>query len=141
LSYCAGKAGIKATQASSARSLLAVAPSSTQEESREEGATRIEQNYSKKRVGEGDVRLDKDRLAQALSEEKKRKDRGEDDDRSGKRRKGVLEAGAHEVTEEELGKWLPYNRLHSMFTLLTEAFRMTRRMAEDPMANYVDEDL
>lgn len=108
VSYCAGKAGIEAAQASSARSLLAAPPSpdstSRDETGEDEVAKVVEQNYSKKRVGEGDVKLDKHRLAQALSEEKKRKGRGEDDDRSGKRRKGVLETGTHEVTEEQLGK-------------------------------------
>ncbi|KXN91047.1 Pre-mRNA-splicing factor SLU7 [Leucoagaricus sp. SymC.cos] len=127
LSYCAGRVGIDAVQASSAQSLLA-APSSSnsdpKEDSRANDIAKVEQNYSKKRVGEGDVKLDKNRLAHALSEEKKRKGRGDDDDRTGKRRKGVLETGTHEVTEEEL-----------------EAYRMTRRMVEDPMANYVDEEL
>ncbi|KAJ7859740.1 hypothetical protein B0H13DRAFT_1639942, partial [Mycena leptocephala] len=81
---------------------------------------RVEQNYSKKRVGEGDVRLDDERLSRALHEEKKRKAaRGEeDDDRLGKKRKNA--GGSHDVTEEEL-----------------EAYRMSRRMTEDPMANYV----
>ncbi|OBZ68253.1 Pre-mRNA-splicing factor SLU7 [Grifola frondosa] len=70
---------------------------------------------------EGDVSLNKDRLAAAVSEERKRKARGEDgDDRFGKRQKG----GTSEVTEEEL-----------------EAYRMNRRMTEDPMANYVDNEL
>ena len=99
----------------------------------------MEQNYSKKRVGEGDVRLDKDRLARALAEEKKRKG-GNEDDRSSKRRRGVLETGTHDVTEEELGQCSfiqPCSGAHC----LTEAYRMARRMAEDPMANYVDKDL
>ncbi|KAJ3568860.1 hypothetical protein NP233_g5432 [Leucocoprinus birnbaumii] len=129
ISYCAGKAGIEAAQASSAQSLLTVSASSAPPDEAESNANaneykKVEQNYSKKRVGEGDVQLDKDRLVQALSEEKKRKGRVEDDDRLGKRRKGVIETGTHEVTEEQL-----------------EAYRMTRRMAEDPMANYVDEEL
>ncbi|KAJ3507542.1 hypothetical protein NLJ89_g6242 [Agrocybe chaxingu] len=126
LSYCAGQAGIEATQASSAQSLLASAsePSNQQASSRDrsERTEKIEQNYSKKRVGEGDVKLDQDRLAQAVLEERKRKARG-DDDRSSKKQKSSLESGSHDVTEEEL-----------------EAYRMTRRMQEDPMANYVDKE-
>ncbi|KAJ7496119.1 Pre-mRNA splicing Prp18-interacting factor-domain-containing protein [Mycena galericulata] len=131
VSYCSGQAGIEAAQASSAQNLLASTSSSAPAEplqplsetttSREQTSERVEQNYSKKRVGEGDVRLDEDRLSRALNEEKKRKARGEeDDDRSGKKRKNA--AGSHDVTEEEL-----------------EAYRMSRRMTEDPMANYVDE--
>jgi pre-mRNA-processing factor SLU7 len=108
VSYCAGKAGIEAAQASSAQSLLVAPPTSAsapkEENGNEEAAMVVEQNYMKKRVGEGDVKLDKDRLAQALAEEKKRKGRGDDDNRSGKRRKGVLETGTHEVTEEEMGE-------------------------------------
>ncbi|KAL9711609.1 mRNA splicing protein [Leucoagaricus gongylophorus] len=126
VSYCAGKAGIEAAKASSAQTLLTASTSSvtfSHEEANKEEFAKVEQNYSKKRVGEGDVRLDKDRLARALAEEKKRKG-GDEDDRSSKRRRGVLETGTHDVTEEEL-----------------EAYRMARRMAEDPMANYVDKDL
>lgn len=71
---------------------------------KEEGHGRLEQNYSKKRVGEGDVKLDNERLAKAIDEEKKRKMRGEEDgDRYTKKKKGVSESGSHDVTEEELG--------------------------------------
>ncbi|TFK44393.1 pre-mRNA-splicing factor SLU7 [Crucibulum laeve] len=133
ISYCSGQAGIEAAQASSAQNLLASAAASVitaekvaQSDAKEAASAseKVEQNYSKKRVGEGDVKLDKERLAQAINEEKKRKMRGEDDDdRSGKKRKGALESGSHDVTEEEL-----------------EAYRMSRRMTEDPMANYVDSE-
>ncbi|KAJ7647159.1 Pre-mRNA splicing Prp18-interacting factor-domain-containing protein, partial [Roridomyces roridus] len=132
VSYCSGQAGIEASQASSAQNLLAsssnAAPPPPEkplaETTRDAASERLEQNYSKKRVGEGDVRIDQDRLARALNEEKKRKAGGDDDDddRSGKKRKGAV--GSHDVTEEEM-----------------EAYRMSRRMTEDPMANYVDEDL
>ena len=114
LSYCAGQAGIEATQASSAQTLLnsssqpppaAVAASDTDAKASNERSEKVEQNYSKKRIGEGDVKIDQDRLAQAVQEEKKRKARSgkEDDDRSSKKKKGTLEGGSHEVTEEELG--------------------------------------
>ncbi|EIW83180.1 pre-mRNA-splicing factor SLU7 [Coniophora puteana RWD-64-598 SS2] len=128
ISYCAGEAGKEATYASSAQHLLASAPEpsaqltqSKEEPKSEEKMERIEQNYSKKRIGEGDVQLDRERLAEAINEEKKRKAKGGgDDDRSSKKKKG-LESGSHDVTEEEL-----------------EAYRMNRRNTEDPMANYVD---
>ncbi|KAG2368082.1 pre-mRNA-splicing factor SLU7 [Suillus spraguei] len=124
ISYCAGEAGKEAAQASTAQALLASSKARSEPSTQDnEARTRIEQNYSKKRVGEGDVSLDKDRLAEAINEEKKRKARGDkDDDRSSKKMKG-LQSGSHDVTEEEL-----------------EAYRMTRRNAEDPMANYVDSE-
>lgn len=71
-------------------------------------STKVEQNYSKTRVGEGDVRLDQDRLAQALADEKKRKGTGDDGERQGKKRKGGFETSTHEVTEEELGELNSY---------------------------------
>ncbi|KAF8904476.1 pre-mRNA-splicing factor SLU7 [Gymnopilus junonius] len=130
LSYCAGLAGIEATTASSAQALLASSTSvpvekadNTKEEPR---PGKVEQNYSKKRIGEGDIQLDQERLAQAVLEEKKRKARSAytEDDRSSKKLKSSLESSSHEVTEEEL-----------------EAYRMSRRMTEDPMANYIDNDV
>lgn len=63
---------------------------------------KTDQNYSKKRMGEGDLKLDKDRLADALKEEKKRARGNDEDIRSGKKQKGVS-GSSHEVTEEELG--------------------------------------
>ncbi|KAH7913672.1 Pre-mRNA splicing Prp18-interacting factor-domain-containing protein, partial [Hygrophoropsis aurantiaca] len=124
ISYCAGEAGIEATRASSAQHLLASSSQvETQPPKDDKPRERVEQNYSKKRVGEGDVTLDKERLAAAVSEEKKRKGRGGDDeDRFSKKKKG-LESSSHDVTEEEL-----------------EAYRMNRRNTEDPMANYVDNE-
>ena len=65
---------------------------------------------SKKRLGEGDLSLDNERLAQALSAERKRKAAGEDDDDDrwgGKRRKYGREGTNVDVTEEELGTFLP----------------------------------
>lgn len=108
ISYCAGEAGKEAAHASTAQALLASSSRAEAEPSDQsnEARARIEQNYSKKRVGEGDVSLDKDRLAEAISEEKKRKARGDkDDDRSSKKRKG-LQSGSHDVTEEEYGMCL-----------------------------------
>lgn len=110
LSYCAGEAGIEATQASSAQQLLAssaatTGPKRSEDTHPEKAPEKVEQNYSKKRIGEGDIKLDQDRLAQAVLEEKKRKARGgkDDGDRTSKKQKSTLESGSHEVTEEELG--------------------------------------
>lgn len=108
MSYCAGQAGKEASYASTAQALLASSSKSTSDSSAQEADAesrgRIEQNYSKKRVGEGDISIDRDRLAEALIEEKKRKARGGDDeDRFSKKKKG-LEVSSHDVTEEELGK-------------------------------------
>ncbi|KAF9062126.1 Pre-mRNA splicing Prp18-interacting factor-domain-containing protein [Rhodocollybia butyracea] len=128
LSYCSGDAGIAAVQASSAQNLLAStsepvpsAPRTSTKADSALGNGNVEQNYSKKRIGEGEVKLDKERLAHALKEEKKRTRGDEEDDRPGKKPKGP--SGSHDVTEEEL-----------------EAYRMRRRFTEDPMANYVDKD-
>jgi pre-mRNA-processing factor SLU7 len=133
-----------ATQASTAQSLLA---SGSGEDSRSREIDtpasdgKIEQNYSKKRVGEGDVQLDQAKLAEAIQEEKKRKLRGDNtEDRFGKKRK---ETGSHDVTEEELGTFIfplfPVGIVPDLF--FSEAYRMNRRMTEDPMANYVDTDI
>lgn len=158
-------AGIEASQASSAKNLLGggpssssvsastssnaipssssisttapvdPSPSSSQPESVDDRKRKAEALFSKRRLGEGEVQIDENRLAEAIKEERarKRKGRGRDDDsdgeeewekdrakgREGKRKKG----DKYEVTEEEL-----------------EAYRMNRRMTEDPMANYVDEE-
>ena len=113
----------------------------TQRKEAEERKKKAEELFSKKRLGEGDLELDKDKLASALSEERKRKARGDDDDdRFGKKQRG--HAGhSSEVTEEELGKfiWLECSLLMAHTT--AEAYRMNRRMTDDPMANYVDADV
>ncbi|KAI0663514.1 pre-mRNA-splicing factor SLU7 [Cubamyces menziesii] len=128
MSYCTGEAGIKAAEESSAKHLLQSSSSSSmppppvpEPESAEERKKKAEELFSKKRLGEGDLALNKDKLAQAISEERKRKARAGDDDgdRFGKKQKS-----SYEVTEEEL-----------------EAYRMNRRLTEDPMANYVDTEL
>ncbi|KAF6761268.1 pre-mRNA-splicing factor SLU7 [Ephemerocybe angulata] len=135
ISYCAGLAGIEATEASSARQLLGgtssaskdePSSSATQEEASKKTNDKIEQNFSKQRVGEGEVVLDREKLDRALKDEKKRKVRAayDDDERHSKKSKsGTVESSTHDVTEEQL-----------------EAYRMTRRMADDPMANYVDKE-
>ncbi|KAI1794127.1 Pre-mRNA splicing Prp18-interacting factor-domain-containing protein [Ganoderma leucocontextum] len=127
MSYCTGVAGIDAARASSAKHLLessssaSMPPPPVPSSDAEERKKKAEELFSKKRLGEGDLSLDKGKLAMALSEERKRKARGDDDDdRLGKKQRGGL-GQSHEVSEEEL-----------------EAYRMNRRMTEDPMANYVD---
>ena len=118
ISYCTGQAGIEAAAASSAKNLLissskpletvpqpieTVQVPSKEVEERRRAAKNA---FSKERVGEGEVQLDRERLAQALKEEKKRKARGDDDGRSGKRAKGDEPS---EVTEEQLGKKPTHN--------------------------------
>ena len=71
-----------------------------------ERVERVDQNYSKKRIGEGEVKLDRDLLAQSVLEEKKRKSGGGDDRSTSKKQKSGLGTGSHEVTEEELGTFL-----------------------------------
>ncbi|EIN11897.1 pre-mRNA-splicing factor SLU7 [Punctularia strigosozonata HHB-11173 SS5] len=139
-SYCAGQAGIEATRASTAQHLLSNAPASSSPPPRakpliddqpsssskdigkdaEDRRRRAEAAFSsKKRLGEGELEFDREKLSRAINEEKKRKGRDTDgDEREGKRKKDTTE-----VSEEDL-----------------EAYRMTRRMTEDPMANYVDTD-
>lgn len=150
ISYCTGQAGIEAAAASSAKNLL-VSSSKPAEtvpqpvEMVEESSKEVEERrraaknaFGKERIGEGELQLDKERLAQALKEEKKRKARGDDDGRSGKRAKGDE---SNEVTEEQLGKKLTSDALVHMLTLPAEAYRMSRKRMEDPMANYVDTEV
>jgi len=141
LSYCASDAGKDAIHTSSAQHLLAPSSSQLQRSTHsEERHEKIEQNYSKKRVGEGDVNLDKERLAQAIQEERKRKERGGDEgERFAKKQKSGLEISSHDVTEEELGvySFCLFFPLEGSLAVV-EAYRMTRRMHDDPMANYVD---
>lgn len=67
---------------------------------------KAEELFSKRRLGEGEVAINKEKLAQALSEERKRKSRGnDDDDRWGKKQKGGA-GSSYEVSEEELGKFI-----------------------------------
>ena len=104
-------AGIEATEASSAKQLLSssLAPEASSSSNKAEPVKqndKIEQNFSKKRVGEGEVSLDKEKLEQALREEKKRKAKAgyEDEERYSKKSKsGTVESSTHEVTEEQLG--------------------------------------
>ena len=152
ISYCTGQAGIEAAASSSAKNLLASSsrpaetvprPVETVEESStdaEERRRAAKNAFGKERVGEGEVQFDKERLAQALKEEKKRKARGDDGGRLGKRAKGD---GSYEVTEEQLGKDRSHYAVVRVLVLIvgTEAYRVTRNRMEDPMANYVDEEV
>jgi pre-mRNA-processing factor SLU7 len=120
VSYCAGQAGIEAANASRVENILASTVSTSPVSAPNQQSTPLikdvpehssegrEQNFSKKRIGEGDIRLDKERLAQALNEEKKRKIRGDDEEeRTGKKKKD-MHFGSHDVTEEELGKLMGF---------------------------------
>lgn len=130
LSYCTGLAGITASEASSAKNLLtatAAASSSMppppvpahalaapapeiSEDNKEDRKKKAEELFSKKRLGEGEVKLDERRLAEAMREERDRKRKGRTDEEddpwgksAGKDKKKKKKAG-EEVTEEELGK-------------------------------------
>ncbi|KAH7108439.1 pre-mRNA-splicing factor SLU7 [Auriculariales sp. MPI-PUGE-AT-0066] len=129
MSYCAGEAGINATESSSALNLLrADADHQSASETSAGPGRSIDNNWlasAKKRVGDSDVALDQEKLQAALREERKRKQRMEDDegDSRDKRRKYNSFSGGQDVTEEEM-----------------EAYRMSKVSADDPMANYRDED-
>jgi len=150
ISYCTGQAGIEAAAESSAKNLLASSSrpvetvpqpvETVRESSRDAEERRIaaKNAFGKERVGEGEVQLDKERLAQAIKEEKKRKARGDDDGRSGKRAKGDE---SHQISEEQLGKNLVDKTIAQVLTLVIEAYRMNRSRMEDPMANYVDTEV
>ena len=150
ISYCTGQAGIEAAAESSAKNLLTsssrpveTAPQTVeavQESPRDaEDRRRAAKNaFGKERVGEGEVQLDRERLAQAIKEEKKRKAHGDDDGRSGKRAKGDE---SHEISEEQLGENLVDEAIARVLTLVIEAYRMNRSRMEDPMANYVDTEV
>jgi len=150
ISYCTGQVGIEAAADSSAKNLLAsslkpvetvpdpvetVQGSSKDAEERRRAAKNA---FSKERVGEGEIELDKERLSQALKEEKKRKGRVDDDGRLGKRVKGDE---SYEVTEERLGKRPVDDVIVRVLTLFVEAYRMNKNRMEDPMANYVDTEV
>lgn len=63
-------------------------------------------NPFKKQLGDTSVALDREKLQQAIMEEKKRKKGELEDDAGDKRRKFNSSAtGNHDVTEEELGAW------------------------------------
>lgn len=124
-SYCSGEAGIEASEAATAQNLLNP-PKSLLETHLEAGGKGKEKakagddpSFSKKRLGDVDVSLDKEKLQRAIAEEKKRKKGELEDDGSDKKRR--YNGGNLDVTEEEL-----------------EAYRMQRSNYEDPMANYKD---
>ncbi|KAJ3110233.1 mRNA splicing protein [Phlyctochytrium bullatum] len=78
----------------------------------------------KGRLGEGDVKLDEEKLRKALDEEMARKRRSETEDEKGfLKKKKYSSLHEKEVTEEEL-----------------EAYRLSKSHAEDPMASYRDEE-
>jgi pre-mRNA-processing factor SLU7 len=110
-SYCSGEAGIEAAEAASARKLLNPPKSlldshaeSSKGKEKPKGNTADDPNPFKKQLGDTNVSLDREKLQQALSEEKKRKKGEMGDDAGDKRRKFNSGAGGnHDVTEEELG--------------------------------------
>ena len=133
-SYCAGEAGIEAAQASDVQNLLTAPPPAERDRVREQQSrSMVDQHLedmsrgkgkekererdrdepsslAKKHLGEGDFRLDKDKLAEAIKAEREKKRKGfktddGDDEPLGKRKKynNSFSSGTHEVTEEELG--------------------------------------
>jgi pre-mRNA-processing factor SLU7 len=104
-------------------------------------------SLAKKHLGEGDLRLDKDKLAEAIKAEREKKRKSSkadeyDDEPSGKRKKhnNSFSSGNHEVTEEELGEIMLYAS-RKLLTFFAEAYRINRRAGlDDPMYGYVDKD-
>ncbi|KZO98815.1 pre-mRNA-splicing factor SLU7 [Calocera viscosa TUFC12733] len=131
-SYCAGSAAIEAASAASVQELLA-RPREEPEPVKtlaEEHAERLAKDGEdagrsgkdpKKRLGEGDLKLDQDKLQKAILDEKKRKKRDAEEDEWESKKRRTGDTG--EVSEEQL-----------------EAYRMNRLQREDPMANYRDEE-
>lgn len=125
LSYCTGESGIYATQESSAKHLLASSSAAVEDDAPEASSSKAnhatvedrkkkaEELFSKKRLGEGDLKLDEKRLADAMQAERdrKRKGRADEEEGSSKRKKA---ADSYEVTEEELGT-LPVVYMKSVY--------------------------
>jgi len=99
-SYCTGEAGIEAAEASSHSMMLKMERARIEEKKQEEEATAASRS---KRLGEGDVQLDQDRLARAIKEERKRKVDEVEDGRYGDKRRKYNSDVDVEITEEELG--------------------------------------
>lgn len=129
LSYCTGEAGLEAARASSAQQLLASSSSApeppvpTESSSKavdvgsaEDRKKKAEELFSKKRLGEGELKLDEKKLLEAVQTERKRKGRGEEEEWGSKRKKG---GDSYEVTEEELGKYTFSARMLSLWGMLT----------------------
>ena len=133
-SYCSGEAGIEAAKASDVQNLLTAPPLSERDRTHEQHSRSMVNQHiedmsrgkgkekererdreeplslAKKHLGEGDLRLDRDKLAEAIKAEREKKRKGskiddDDDEHSGKRKKynNSFSSGTHEVTEEELG--------------------------------------
>lgn len=148
VSYCAGQAGIEATEASSATNLLKADTARNEPESSRSGeeASKLASDSrlgKKQRVGEsGEVQLDSEKLDAALRDERKRRQRAADDegDPRDKRRKYNSFQGGHEVTEEGEHQHHSLPDLTDSHSAEMEAYRLTKISSEDPMANYRDED-
>ncbi|CAG8590475.1 9181_t:CDS:2 [Acaulospora colombiana] len=114
---------IEAVQAASHTMMLKMEKAKLDSQKKEEAV--LTQSNTVKRLGEKDMQLDKEKLADAIREERKRKGRNDDETfRDDKRRKydnGKMDV---DVTEEDL-----------------EAYRRNRLAgAEDPMYNYKDSE-
>ncbi|KAI0032099.1 pre-mRNA-splicing factor SLU7 [Vararia minispora EC-137] len=124
VSYCTGAAGKEAAQESSAQTLLAARQ--VEESAPLKSSAEQHEGWKKDRDKGKEKELDQSALAHAVSEDRKRKARvNEGDDRFSKKSRGdEADMKNFDVAEEEL-----------------ERYRMNRRMAEDPMASYVDSEV
>jgi pre-mRNA-processing factor SLU7 len=98
------------------------------------------QVFDRSRVGEGEVNLDKSKLASALAAERKRKAMGEEE-----AFEATKKAKSFNVTEEELGESPEGNlddcRISRCTVVFSEAYRLSKSSSyDDPMANYQDEE-
>ncbi|KAI8892399.1 Pre-mRNA splicing Prp18-interacting factor-domain-containing protein [Globomyces pollinis-pini] len=122
--YCGGQAAIEAEQASrdklkqQARKLMGP-PRSLLEQHKEEKVKSANPGVVRKRAGDGEIKLDPDRLKNALREEEKIKKPEAIDRHRGKYGSNAVE---DTMTDEQL-----------------EAYRLKRSRADDPMNNYIDD--
>jgi pre-mRNA-processing factor SLU7 len=131
-SYCTGKAGIAANTSTSVTALLetAVDKRRIDEEAEAERSRVAEQvkhaearekeraGIAKRKEGNEDLELDRDRLKRAVEEEKKRKAMG-DDEAWAKSKKAKTD-----VSQEELGTFdLPYHYTGSLFFISADDYQ------------------
>jgi pre-mRNA-processing factor SLU7 len=108
-SYCTGEAGIEAAEASSHSMMLKMERARIEETKKRQEEEEAMTSRSK-RLGEGDVQFDQERLARALKEERKRKADEGDEGKYGDKRRKYNSAMDVDVTEEDLGKLLSQTR-------------------------------
>lgn len=161
--YCTGTAGIAASaEEADVKSLLAksaafsapppveaLPPAHLKGKGKESVGGEDVPQFSKVRVGEGEIKLNKDKLEKALEEERKRKQEAEEEQSGGgfsmagrKKPKynNVSGAGGGEVTEEQLGSFssffffLGYCFGTSAENIFSDACLFGRGLPVDPFA-------